>query len=206
VTPARPGEERAGGPDGTPAPEGPHRRHRLAHLTGADDGLPIDPDLDPDDPAEPSSVHLRATVRTHRLHPATMVAIGAGGALGAWGRYELGLAWPSAPGGFPSSTYVVNTSGAFLLGLVLTVLVEHVRAPRARRHIRHFACVGVLGSWTTMSTFAMQSDALVRVGRAWLAVAYVVVTAVTGVAAVAAGIALGRVRATRSARAFVARP
>jgi len=172
--------------------EASHPRHRLARLTGAADGLPIDPDLDPDDPAEPSLAHRPATARVHRLHPATVAAIGAGGFLGAWGRYELGLAWPTGAAAFPSTTFVVNTSGAFLLGLMLTFLVERVRAPRTRDHVRHFACVGVLGSWTTMSTFAVQSDALVRSGKAWVALSYVVVTLVAGIVAVGAGIALGR--------------
>ena len=122
-----------------------------------------------------------------------LAAIGAGGFLGAWGRYEAGLAWPTAPGAFPLTTFVVNTSGAFLLGLVLTLLIEHLRPPRLRDHLRHFACVGVLGSWTTMSTFAVESDTLVRAGRAWVAASYVAATVLAGVVAVALGIALGRV-------------
>jgi len=177
-----------------PGPDAPHHLRRLAHLAGADDGLPIDPDLDPGDPAEPSRGHRPATAPVHRLHPVTLVAIGAGGFVGAWGRYELGLAWPTHASAFPATTLVINTSGTFLLGLVLTLLVEHVRAPRVRDHVRHFACVGVLGSWTTMSALAVGSDALVRAGKGWMALAYVATTVVGGVAAVTAGIALGRVR------------
>jgi CrcB protein len=191
----------------TPGPGGedPHHHHLLAHLAGADDGLPIDPDLDPGDPAEPSRTHRPAAERVHRLHPATLAAIGAGGFLGAWGRYELGLAWPTAPHAFPVTTFVINTSGAFLLGLVLTLLVERVRAPRARDHVRHFACVGVLGSWTTMSALAIEADTLVHAGRAWTAAAYVAATTVAGVVAVAGGIALGRLgRSAEPAPAFEA--
>jgi fluoride exporter len=173
--------------------EDPHQHHRLAHLVGADDGLPIDPDLDPADPAEPSRTH-RPGAPVHRLHPTTLGAIGAGGFIGAWGRYELGLAWPAAPHTFPVSTFVINTSGAFLLGLVLTLLIEHVRAPRARDHVRHFTCVGVLGSWTTMSALAVEADTLVHGGDAWIALAYVAATMAAGVVAVAGGIALGRIR------------
>ncbi len=182
------------GPEPEPEPEAQHRLRRLAHLAGADDGLPIDPDLDPGDPGEPSRDHRPATAPVHRLHPVTLAAIGAGGFVGAWGRYELGLAWTTGPSAFPATTLVINTSGALLLGLLLTLLVEHVRAPLARDHVRHFACVGVLGSWTTMSAFAVGSDALVRAGRGWMALAYVAAMVVAGVAAVTMGIALGRVR------------
>jgi len=174
-------------------------QHRLAHLVGADDHLPIDPDLDPDDPGEPSRTHTPAhRTRARRLHPATLVAIGAGGFLGAWGRYELTLAWPSTPHGFPTATFVINTSGAFLLGLILTALVEHLRVPRLREHLRHFACVGVLGSWTTMSALATDTDALVRDGHAWTAAAYLGATMAAGLVAVSAGIAFGRL-GTRAA-------
>ena len=195
---------RPGGPNDVPVggarPEAAHPLHplaRLARLAGADDGLPIDPDLDPDDPAEPSRAHVPATTPVHRMHPATIAAIGAGGFAGTVGRYELGLAWPTPSGGFPSATLVINTSGAFLLGLVLTLLVEHVHAPRTRHHVRHFACVGVLGSWTTMSTFAVQSDGLVRSDRPWLALAYVAATVAAGIVAAGAGIVLGRIRGVR---------
>jgi CrcB protein len=160
---------------------------------GADDHLPIDPDLDPDDPGEPSRGHVPAPhTRDRRLHPAALAAIGVGGFLGAWGRYELTLAWPVSTHGFPWATFVVNTSGAFLLGAILTVVVEHVRAPRLREHLRHFACVGVLGSWTTMSALAVDTDSLVHDGHVGLAAAYVGATMAAGLLAVSAGIALGR--------------
>jgi fluoride exporter len=171
-------------------------RHRLAHLVGADDHLPIDPDLDPDDPGEPSPAHRPAPqTRARRLHPATLAAIGMGGFVGACGRYELTVAWPSSPQAFPAATLVINTSGAFLLGLILTALVEHLRAPRLREHLRHFACVGVLGSWTTMSALAVDTDALVRNGHAWAAAAYIGATMVAGLVAVSIGIAIGRLGA-----------
>jgi CrcB protein len=179
--------------------------HRLAHLVGADDHLPIDPDLDPDDPGEPSRAHLPAPhTRDRRLHPAALAAIGAGGFIGAWGRYELTLAWPVSVHGFPWATFVVNTSGAFLLGVILTALVEQVRAPRLGEHLRHFTCVGVLGAWTTMSALAADADTLVHDGRGWVAAAYVLSTMAAGLLAVGAGIALGRLGARASLAAAAA--
>ena len=159
------------------------------HLSHHDPRLPIDPDLAPDYPGEPSLTHA-PTVHVHRARQADVVAaVGAGGFLGALGRYELGLAWPTPAGHFPWTTFTINVSGAFLLGLVLTLLLERAAAPR---YVRPFFCVGVLGAWTTMSTFAVEGDLLVKDGHAAIALAYVAATVVVGVAATWTGVALGR--------------
>jgi CrcB protein len=101
----------------------------------------------------------------------------------------LGLAWPTASGHFPWATFTINVSGAFLLGLVLTLLLERVGATR---YVRPFFCVGVLGAWTTMSTFAVEEDLLIKEGHVAIAVAYVVATVVVGVAATWVGVAVAR--------------
>lgn len=136
--------------------------------------LPLDPDL----PAD-------ATGRT----PAVVAAVGAGGFIGALGRYELGLAWPTRAGHVPWATFTINTSGAFLLGLVLTVLV---RRGRHNHLFRPFFCVGVLGAWTTMSTFAVDVDLLVRAHRVAPATMYTAATLVLGIAVASAGVVMGR--------------
>jgi CrcB protein len=157
------------------------------------DRLPIDPDLDPNDPSEPAPGHRRSPVPVRRSHPGVLLAIAAGGFVGALARYELELTWPVLPGHFPSSTFIINTSGAFLLGLVLTVTIERDRARTSGwRYLRLFSCVGVLGAWTTMSTVAVESDALVRRGDAGTALAYLVATMAAGVAAAVVGTAVGR--------------
>jgi CrcB protein len=118
-----------------------------------------------------------------------LAAVGAGGFLGAVGRYELGLSWPTAPGRFPWATFTINISGAFLLGFVLTLLLERAGATR---YVRPFFCVGVLGAWTTMSTFAVEADLLIKDGHAPTALFYVVATVIVGVVVTVAGVALAR--------------
>jgi len=121
------------------------------------------------------------------------VAVAVGGAVGALARYEVELAWPVGSGRFPVATFVINTSGAFLLGLVLTVSMEREKKwTPVWRYLRLFACVGVLGAWTTMSTIAVESDSLVRAGDAAVALAYLAATMVAGVTAAVAGTAIGR--------------
>jgi CrcB protein len=154
-----------------------------------DPRLPIDPDLAPDDPGEPSPTH-HPTVHVHRARQLdVLAAVAVGGFIGAFGRYELGLAWPTAAGHFPWTTFTINVSGAFLLGLTLTLLLERIGATR---YARPFLCVGVLGAWTTMSTFAVEGDLLVKDGHAATALAYVMATLVFGVAATWIGVAVAR--------------
>jgi CrcB protein len=112
-----------------------------------------------------------------------VVAVALGGALGAPARYELGRALHPAAG-FPVATLAVNLSGAFALGL-LVVLVGERLAPR--RYVRQFFGTGLLGAYTTYSTFAVESDLLLRHGRIGVAIGYVLATVVGGLAVAALG-------------------
>lgn len=166
---------------------------RRADVTNARARGPVDPDLEPGDAAGPGPGHRRAPVPVRRLHPGVLLAIAAGGFLGALARYELELTWPVRAAAFPASTFVINTSGAFLLGLLLTVAIERDRVhARTWRYVRLFTCVGFLGAWTTMSTVAVESDTLVRGGDALTALAYVAATMSAGIAAAVLGAAIGR--------------
>jgi CrcB protein len=124
-----------------------------------------------------------------RIGRDVLAAVAMGGALGTTARYEVGLRWPVTAGSFPTSTFVVNTTGAFAIGLVLAVLLA--RWPK-HRYARPFLCVGLLGGWTTMSTFAVEADLLVRDGHASTAAGYVLATLALGMVATTAGLFAGR--------------
>jgi fluoride exporter len=167
----------------------PSREPEHRHLSHHDARLPIDPDLAPGDPGEPSPTHHPA-VHVHRSRQVdVLVAVAVGGFVGALGRYELGLAWSTAAGRFPWTTFTINVSGGFLLGLALTLLLERFGSTR---YVRPFFCVGVLGAWTTMSTFAVEGDLLVKDGHLTTAVLYVLVTVVVGIGATWTGVVLAR--------------
>ncbi|HUZ21392.1 MAG TPA: CrcB family protein [Acidimicrobiales bacterium] len=171
---------------------GRSRWGRFVRRLGPDTALPIDPDLAPDDPAEPSPTHVAARHAgrsARRADPGVLAAIAAGGFAGTLGRYELGLAWPEHDGHFPATTFVINTSGAFLIGLVTTLIVERLRPTR---YLRPFACVGVLGGWTTMSTLAVGADRLLGAGGFATGFGYLATTLVAGVVTTTLGIAVGR--------------
>ncbi len=161
------------------------RRRPVAHRLA----LPVDPDLAPDDPGEPSRTRVHGAPVRRLAHPSVLLAIFLGGALGSLARYEAELAWSTRRGSVPWATLLINTTGALFLGVVLTLVLEHPAAPRL---LRPFLCVGFTGAWTTMSTFALESDLLVQDGHGAVAVLYVGLTLVLGVASAMVGIALGR--------------
>ncbi len=162
-----------------------------------DDDLPIDPDLDPDDPAEPKTgpvAQSTAHGRTRRARPDVLVSIALGGAIGTTLRAALGVWFARPSPQFPSTTLGINLVGSFALGVILVVFLERFGpAPR----LRPFLTTGILGGFTTFSTFMVESVQLARHGRIPLAVAYVAVSTVGGVAAALAGIAVGRLGVDR---------
>jgi CrcB protein len=118
-----------------------------------------------------------------------------GGALGALARWGIASALPTSPTDWPWATLLVNLSGCLLLGVLFAVLAA--RFPDADWP-RPLLAVGVLGGYTTYSAFAVEVVRLAESGALLLAGAYVVVSVVGGVVAVAAG--------TLAAHAALGRP
>lgn len=113
-----------------------------------------------------------------------MIAVG--GAIGGLGRHGLAVAMPHGSGSFPWSTFVTNVAGCLLIG-VMMVLVTEV-AGRPHRLIRPFLGVGVLGGFTTFSTYTVEGQQLLVDGNAWLGMAYLLTTLVASLTAVQLGI------------------
>jgi CrcB protein len=120
-----------------------------------------------------------------------------GGALGALARWAVATALPHAPGAWPWATLVVNLTGCLAIGALLAILLA--RFPDSP-WLRPFLAVGILGGYTTYSTFAVDVVQLTRSGHGLLALAYVLVSVVGGVLAVVLGLLAGRaaVRAVES--------
>ncbi|TAK68466.1 MAG: CrcB family protein [Actinomycetota bacterium] len=122
-----------------------------------------------------------------------LAVVAVGGAAGATARWGIDVAWPQqGPTGFPWGTLTVNVSGCLLIGLVTWFLVE-VWPPH--RLVRPFLAVGVLGGYTTFSTFAAQVYGQLDGAAAPTAAGYVVATLVAGVVAVRLGLLCGRLLA-----------
>lgn len=118
-----------------------------------------------------------------------VAAVGVGGAVGALGRYALSLAVPAAPGRFPWGTFTINLSGSAGLGFLLALVNEGF--PRGRL-ARSLLGTGVVGAYTTFSTFVVEAVLLVRAGAADDAVAYVLGSLVAGLLAALSGMTAGR--------------
>jgi len=135
----------------------------------------MDPDVDLRRPAD------RAELRPHPVP--VLAAVSAGGVLGALARYGISVAWPHHAGAFPWSTWTVNISGCFLIGVLMTGIAR--RRP-AQRLLRPFLGVGVLGGYTTFSTSAVD----VLVARPGVGLLYLGATVAGALLAVWAGSAL----------------
>ncbi|RGC67614.1 camphor resistance protein CrcB [Micromonospora sp. MW-13] len=159
-------------------------------MTGAEPRR-LDPDVDLRVPGDRGEL---------RVHPAAALAvIAAGGVLGALARAGLQAAFPHRPTGFPWATFTVNVTGCLLIGALMAV----VTAGRTRPLTRPFLGVGVLGGFTTFSTYAVDVRLAVAAGAAGTALAYLLATLVAALVAVWLGDAASRFlgRAGRAAPA-----
>lgn len=147
--------------------------------------LPLDPDL-------PDTGHRAPAAqpggRPTHLRPGLIGLVLAGGAVGAPVRYLIGLHRATPGGGLPWSTGAINVTGAFLLGALLEALTRAGRDTGARRALRLLLGTGVLGAFTTYSTFAVEVDLLVRARASRVAAAYALGSLAAGLLAALAGI------------------
>ena len=134
---------------------------------------PVDSDVDLHDPEQLAEI---------RPHPAPVIAaVSVGGAIGACARYGAALLWPSAPNAFPWTTLAVNAAGCAAIG-VLMVLVTEVW--NAHHLVRPFLGTGILGGFTTFSTYATDARRLIDDGHPRTALAYLALTLAAALLAV----------------------
>lgn len=119
-----------------------------------------------------------------------VLAVAFGGAAGALARYGLDrFIEHHVLTVFPWSTFVINVTGCFAAGAAVAVLVDRHDVPA---WVRTGVVVGLLGAYTTFSTFAQETHDLFSEGHAALGIADAAGSIVVGVTAVIAGIALGK--------------
>ncbi|WP_020388019.1 fluoride efflux transporter CrcB [Kribbella catacumbae] len=152
---------------------------------------PIDPDVDLRHPTTRVETSAAASGRGGAV---VLLAIAGGGAVGASARYLIGLGWPAPAGSLPWATMVINLVGCALIG-VLMVLVSEVWV--GQRLLRPFLGTGVLGGFTTFSTYAVDLQQLIADRHPITAVTYLLATVIGAIAAVWA--------ATHATRALVRR-
>ena len=137
---------------------------------------PVDPDApEPRTPQEHGSLRRECDV---------LLAIAVGGVIGAESRYGIDRLLPTSKTGFPWATLTINVLGCLLMGMLMVVLTELI-APH--RLARPFLGIGILGGFTTFSSFTVDAERLIHAHRAGLALAYVVGTLVVAALRLGAG-------------------
>jgi CrcB protein len=121
------------------------------------------------------------------------LTIGLGGSVGALARFGIDRAIPVAGTEFPWATFAANVSGSLILGFAIAVL----QARRAPALLRMFLTIGVLSSYTTFSTFAVQFWHRTAAGASDTAVIYATTSVLVGIAAAALGFRLGALAARK---------
>ncbi|MEM0898014.1 MAG: fluoride efflux transporter CrcB [Verrucomicrobiota bacterium] len=122
----------------------------------------------------------------------TILLVGCGGFLGAVSRYFVALRMSSALDGlrFPWAIFTVNMIGCFCIGVLASVFAAREEWS-AKEGLALFLIAGFLGSFTTFSTFGLETLTLLRENRLGAAASYVGASVVVGVLLVAAGFWLG---------------
>lgn len=119
-----------------------------------------------------------------------ILIIGLGGFLGAIARYGAAV-WIGERWGrnFPLGTFVINVSGSFLIGLLMSLFTERFMV---NPQWRLMLVVGFLGAYTTFSTFEYETGALLKDGEWLVALMNVVLSVVAGFVALKLGEVLAK--------------
>ncbi len=118
-----------------------------------------------------------------------LIYIALGGAIGSLLRYSVsGFAQRLSSPSFPAGTLAVNVIGALAVGFLWAMFERSVVAP----NVRAFMLIGVLGAFTTFSTYSLESFNLLRDGEIKLAAINIIASNVLCIAMVFAGFAISK--------------
>lgn len=147
---------------------------------------PLDPDIavDPWPPRTSSSANRR--------QGEILAVVAAGGAIGACARYGATLLWPTVPGAFPWTTFWINVTGSAAMGLLMVLITER---RTAHPLVRPFLGTGVLGGYTTFSTYTVDARDLIDGHHAGTALLYLTGTLAAALLALWAAATLTRLLA-----------
>jgi CrcB protein len=118
----------------------------------------------------------------------TLAQVALGGALGAMGRYLTSVAAVRLMGhGFPWGTLAVNIAGSFLMGVLVVVLGK-----KGGMHLAPLMVTGMLGGFTTFSTFSLDVLTIYERGQVGLAAGYAAASVILSLGAIALALAVTR--------------
>lgn len=118
-----------------------------------------------------------------------VIAVALGGAFGALARYNLSLKWGALHSVFPWPTLSINIIGSLLMGVTWVALLEKSRLSETYRFL---LMTGMLGGFTTFSTFSLEAFLLIEKGHLILAFAYILLSIVLCIVALMLGVWITR--------------
>jgi CrcB protein len=118
------------------------------------------------------------------------ICVALGGALGAMARFALGSFVGNRMGSqWPYGTFIINVSGSFAIGVIMTILAEHTHLSR---NWLYLVPIGFIGGYTTFSTFEFETLRLIQDGQVIYAAMNVIVSVFAGFAMVWLGVVAGK--------------
>ncbi len=132
----------------------------------------------------------RAEARSGGRIVGLALLVAAGATAGTLLRASIELVFPHAPGEWPWATFVINVVGSFALGALIEALALSGPDTGRRRMLRLGVGTGMIGGFTTYSTFVVEIDQLATAGAVSMSVVYALVSVVLGVVAAAIGAAV----------------
>ncbi|MDI5967795.1 CrcB family protein [Streptomyces sp. SL13] len=128
--------------------------------------------------------------RTPRREQADiLLVIAAGGVLGAFARYGATLIWPTPATGFPWTTFLINVTGCAAMGVLMVLITERLTVHPL---VRPFLGTGVLGGYTTFSSYILDAHRLLENGHGGTALLYLAATLTAALAAIWTTVGLTR--------------
>ncbi|MFJ8626515.1 fluoride efflux transporter CrcB [Kitasatospora sp. NPDC093550] len=153
------------------------------------EGAALDDQVDGPLRTVPVAARVRNRPPVLRGQGPAVAVVALGGAIGATARYAAGLGWRTGPTAFPWTTLLVNVVGCAVIGVFLVVVTE---GRQAHPLVRPFVGTGVLGGFTTFSTYAVDVRRLLESGRLGPGLAYLGLTLLGALLAVWAAAGLTR--------------
>jgi fluoride exporter len=117
----------------------------------------------------------------------SIILVMVGGGIGAVLRFQLGRILVTSPSGWPWGTFAANVVGGLLMGVLAAWLL---RAGQGAENMRLLLGVGLLGGFTTFSSYSLELVQMVQNGQGLMAIIYAIGSAVIAVSALLAGLML----------------
>ncbi|MFE5580584.1 fluoride efflux transporter CrcB [Kitasatospora sp. NPDC056531] len=137
----------------------------------------------------PAAAAARSRPPVLRGQGPAVAVVAVGGVIGAVARYAAGLGWETGPTAFPWTTLLINVVGCAVIGVFLVAITE---GRPAHPLLRPFFGTGVLGGFTTFSTYSVDIRRLLEAGRPGPGLAYLGLTLLGALGAVWAAAVLTR--------------